>query len=62
MRRDSEQLGRLLEPDRLVKAGFEGPHAPVHDDDRRAFVDADDAAEPFVEPDDIPGPQPEWMF
>jgi hypothetical protein len=38
------------------------PHRPVHDDDCRAIVDADDATGQVVVPDDILSQQPERIF
>jgi hypothetical protein len=50
-----------LEPHRFVEPGFELPHRLIHDDNGRTFVDADDAAQPLVELEDIPGAQFEWI-
>ena len=47
---------------RFVKAGLKIPHGPIHHDDRRAFIHADDAAKPAVQTEDIAGMKPERML
>ena len=49
-----------METNGLVKACFEITHWPIHHYNCRALVDVDDAAEPPVERNDIPGLKPEW--
>ena len=61
LRRDAEDRGWWLKPDRLVKAGLKIPHGPVHDDHGGALVDPDHETEAVVEPNDIAGAQPEGM-
>jgi hypothetical protein len=45
-----------LETNGLIKAGLKIPDWPIHKDNRRALVDTDNAAQAFVETNDIPGP------
>jgi hypothetical protein len=61
VRRDPEDGGRRLEPDRPVKARLEIAGGPVHQDDRSALGDTEHAAKPFIEADDIAGLEPEWL-
>jgi hypothetical protein len=60
--RNSEHGGRRLETDGLVESGFELPKFPIHNDDRRAIIHADDTAKPVIEADDIACTEPEWML
>jgi hypothetical protein len=60
--RDSEHGGRRLESNGLVKAGFELPKFPVHNDDRGAIIHPDNTAKPVIEADDIACTEPEWML
>jgi hypothetical protein len=58
---NAEQQWGRLESNRLVEPGLKIPDGPVHNDHRRAFVDANDPAKPVVEPDDVSGTQPKRM-
>jgi len=58
---DAEHGGRRLEPDRLVKAGFELADWPVHQNDSRALINTDDAAKPVTIAYDIARTEPERM-
>jgi hypothetical protein len=61
VRRDAKQPWRRLKPYRLVKSRFEVPDGLVHDDDCRAVIHADHAAESVIDPNDVPSPQSKRM-
>jgi hypothetical protein len=56
------QGGRRLEPDGLVKAGFELADWPVHKNDRRALIDPDNTAQPVLNTYDIADAKPELIL
>ena len=58
---NAERGGRRLESNGFVKPGPKVSDGLVHDDNCRAFVDADDAAKPVVAPNNIPGAQAEGV-
>ena len=60
--RDAERRGRGSEPHRLVKPRLELPDWPVHNDDCRALIHADDTAQSIFKAKDIASPQPKRMF
>jgi hypothetical protein len=60
--RDSEHGGRWLESNGLVKAGFELPKFPVHNDDCGAIIHADDTAKSVIKADNIASTEAEWML
>jgi hypothetical protein len=61
LRGDMERGGRRREAHRFVKAGLKLARGSVHQDDSRTLIDADDAANSAVKPDDIAGMKPEGM-
>jgi len=61
IRRDVKLVGRRLKLNRLVEPSFERSHRPVHDDNCRTVVNPQDAAETFIEFENISGAQLEWI-